>query len=395
MLPSTKDHKSQMTQRPTPTGSKRISLRGMRAQWSDFWSSPDPLLQHQGESGELSVAAIRLLVIGALLLLALLEVVQTPSEAARTAALVAAVALIIAFGTYLVTQRSFYRPWFGFATAILDVSLVSAALLVFMMTGRPDITANSGLLYAVYFIAIGATALRNDPRICSLAGLIGVLQYGALVAYADIQWDLATYDSELGTFDLTSHYGRLLLLTCAVFLSTHAVLRTQRLRWLAAKDPLTQLMNRGTFDERAQAEVSRAGRYNHTLSVAMLDIDHFKKFNDTYGHIVGDEVLRFLGEILPKSLRHSDLVARYGGEEFIILFPETPAEGAMKKAEYLRATIAQSSVTVSIGVAELPFDSSDMRTVIDIADQRLYQAKRAGRNRVFGPEGEVITASDQ
>jgi diguanylate cyclase (GGDEF)-like protein len=343
---------------------------------------------HQSESGELTVASIRLLVIGALLLLSVLQLVQESSPTTRTAVLVAAVALVIAFAVYVLTRRNFYRPWLGFATSILDVGLVTAALLVFMAIGRPDITANSRLLFATYFIAIGAMALRNDPRICALAGLIGVLAYGAVVAYADIQWDLTNHPTELGAFDLTSHYGRLLLLTCAVFLSTNVVLQTQRLRWLAAKDPLTHLINRGTFDERMEAEVARAGRHKHELSVAMIDIDHFKKFNDTYGHMVGDEVLRFLGEILPKALRRSDLVARYGGEEFMILFPETPASGAVKKVEELRESIEHSSVTVSIGVAELPADGSDMRTVIDCADQRMYQAKRAGRNRVVGPDGQ-------
>jgi len=375
-----------MDQRTTPSGNDRVSLRNLRAQWSEFWSSPDPLLLHQGESGELAVAGIRLSVIGALLLLSVLQLVQESSPTTRTAVVVAALALVIAFAVYVLTRRNFYRPWLGFATSILDVGLVTAALVVFMAIGRPDIAANSRLLFATYFIVIGAMALRNDPRICALAGLTGVLAYGAVVAYADIQWDLANHPTELGAFDLTSHYGRLLLLTCAVFLSTSVVLRTQRLRWLAAKDPLTHLINRGAFDERMQAEVARAVRHKHKLSVAMIDIDHFKQFNDTYGHMVGDEVLRLLADVLQKSVRRSDLVARYGGEEFIVLFPETPADSAVFKTEDLRKSVEPSSVTVSIGVAEIPSDGTDMRTVIDCADQRLYQAKRGGRNQVVGPD---------
>jgi diguanylate cyclase (GGDEF)-like protein len=250
-------------------------------------------------------------------------------------------------------------------------------------------------LYSAYFIAVGAMALRNDPRICALAGLVAVLAYGAVVAYADIQYDMTNRPTEMGTFDLTAHYGRLLLLTSAVFLSTTVVLRTQKLRWLAAKDPLTRLINRGAFDERMQAEVARAVRHKHELSVAMIDIDHFKQFNDAYGHMVGDEVLRVLANIFKQSVRRSDLVARYGGEEFIVLFPETPAANALFKAEDLRKSVEQSSVTVSIGVAEVPSDGTDMRTVIDCADQRLYQAKRAGRNRVVGPDGERGVLNDE
>ena len=118
----------------------------------------------------------------------------------------------------------------------------------------------------------------------------------------------------------------------------------------------------------------------------MIDIDHFKKFNDDFGHIVGDEVLKVLAEIFQQSLRKSDLIARYGGEEFIVLFPETPAEFAVLTADRLRVSVEQTTVTVSIGVAEMPTDGKDMRTVIDMADKRLYEAKHAGRNRVVGPQ---------
>jgi diguanylate cyclase (GGDEF)-like protein len=376
-----------MDRSPAATRRRSLSLRAMRDRWNTFWSAPDPLLLHQGESGELTVAHVRLLVVGILVLLTALQLIQAPSDFARLSAYLAAAVFAVAVFLYPITRRHLNRPWLGFATSITDVTLLSAALLVFTLAGWPDVAGNSRLLFGIYFIAIGAMALRNDPRICALAGLLGVLEYGAVVAYADIQWDLVNYPSALGTFDLTAHYGRLLLLTCAVFLSTSVVLRSEGLRWLAAKDPLTLLMNRGTFDERMQAEVARAVRHNHPLSVAMIDIDHFKKFNDTYGHIVGDEVLRVLGDMLTKSVRQSDLVARYGGEEFIVLFPETPSANAVYKAEDIRQTVEQSSVTVSIGVAELPSDGSDTRSVIDCADQRMYEAKREGRNRVVGADG--------
>jgi diguanylate cyclase (GGDEF)-like protein len=153
---------------------------------------------------------------------------------------------------------------------------------------------------------------------------------------------------------------------------------------MSAKDPLTGLMARGFFDERAQAEAARTLRYGRHLSVEMIDIDFFKRFNDTYGHAVGDEVLRVVGGML-RSVRQSDLVARYGGEEFIIVFPETPPDAAVVKAEELRQVIEPSSVTVSIGVAGLPSDGDDIWMVIDKADQRLYEAKQGGRNRVVGP----------
>lgn len=372
------------------------TLRPLITQWRDFWRTPDPLLLHEGGSGELAVAWLRLLLIGTLLLVPCVEILRTPgSQVARAGCLAGSIALVLAITIFVLARRSFYRPWFGFVTSILDVTFVSTALVVFLAFGRPDIVVNSRVIFPVYFIAVGAMALRYDARICVLAGLLGLLQYATIVAYADLRctWEVSgSSPSEYGPFSLGAHYARLAILFCAVVLSTNVALRKQRLRWLAAKDPLTGLINRGFFDERMQAEVARTNRTGRLLSVALIDIDHFKKCNDNFGHIVGDEVLRVLAEIFQKSLRKSDLVARYGGEEFIIMFPETPAEFAVQTANRLRLSIEQTTVTVSVGVAELPTDGKDMRTVIDRADMRLYEAKNAGRNRVIGPQDIELIA---
>jgi diguanylate cyclase (GGDEF)-like protein len=364
-------------------------LRPLVSQWRDFWRTPDPLLLHEGGSGELAVAWLRLLVIAFALVMPFVEFLRTPgSDLARTGFLSGAVAIVFAVGILVLTKRRFYRPWFGFVTSILDVTFVSAALVALLASGRPDIVVNSRVIYPVYFIAIGAMALRYDARICVLAGLFGVFQYATIVAFVDLRWALDAppfSTSEYGQFNIGAHYARLAILLCSVILSTDVALRKQRLRWLAARDPLTGLINRGFFDERMQAEVSRTNRTGRLLSVAMIDIDHFKRFNDDFGHIVGDEVLKVLAGIFKQSLRKSDLIARYGGEEFIVLFPETPAEFAVLTADRLRVSVEQSTVTVSIGISELPTDGKDMRTVIDMADMRLYEAKHAGRNRVIGP----------
>jgi diguanylate cyclase (GGDEF)-like protein len=364
-------------------------IRPLAAQWREFWRTPDPLLLHEGGSGELTVARLRLLVIACLLILPLVRLLRDAETQLSVVGFWSAVlALIIAAAVYVLTKQSFYRPWFGFVTSVLDVTFVSAALVALLIIGRPDAVVNSRIIYPAYFVAVGAMALRYDARICVLGGLLGLLQYAAIVAYADMHWNLDTLSytaSEYGQFSLGTHYTRLAILFCAVLLSTDVALRKQRLRWLAAKDPLTGLLNRGFFDERMQAEVSRTNRTGRLLSVALIDIDLFKKFNDNFGHIVGDEVLKVLAGIFQKSLRKSDLIARYGGEEFIAMFPETPAEYAVLTAERLRVAVEQTTVTVSIGVAELPTDGKDMRTVIDRADGRLYEAKNAGRNRVIGP----------
>jgi len=373
-------------------------MRGIRpllTQWRDFWRTPDPLLLHEGGSGELAAAWLRLIVVAILFAGPFVEFLRSPdSQVPLAESLAAAVVLILAIVVFILTKRSFYKPWFGFATSILDVTFVSGALVLYLAIERPDLAVNSRIIFPVYFVAVGAMALRYDARICVLGGLFGLLQYAAIVAYADIHWDLSAdpfSNSEYGQFDMAVHYSRLALLFCGVALSTNVALRKQRLRWLAAKDPLTGLLNRGFFDERMQAEVARTNRTGRLLSVALIDIDHFKRFNDDFGHIVGDEVLKVLAGIFRKSLRKSDLVARYGGEEFIVMFPETPAEFAVLTTERLRMAVEQTTVTVSAGVAELPTDGKDMRTVIDRADMRLYNAKSVGRNRVVGPQDVDIT----
>jgi diguanylate cyclase (GGDEF)-like protein len=204
-------------------------------------------------------------------------------------------------------------------------------------------------------------------------------------------------------FSWIAQMSRVVLLGSAAFIATMIVLRTQRLRWLSASDPLTQLMNRGFFDARMEEEEIRARRYERPLALAMIDIDRFKQFNDTYGHASGDEALRVVSRAIRTCVRRTDLVARYGGEEFMVAFLETDGDSAAQKAEDIRrAVMAQrvmlkgsrgvTNVTVSIGIAVWPRDADTLRSVIEKADRRLYAAKEAGRNRVVGPTDIVAPA---
>ncbi len=164
-----------------------------------------------------------------------------------------------------------------------------------------------------------------------------------------------------------------------------------KLAELAATDPLTQLRNRRVIYEHLEREFARARRYDHPLSVFMMDIDHFKSVNDNHGHGVGDEVLRVVARVLRNSTRETDIVGRYGGEEFIVLAPETGAEAAMIVGERIRTAIQAESeagagiptVTISIGVATTQaVEAAHFEDLIHLADQALYSAKRAGRNQV-------------
>ena len=166
-----------------------------------------------------------------------------------------------------------------------------------------------------------------------------------------------------------------------------------RLEALAHTDPLTQALNRRALTVRLGAELDRARRYDSVLSLLMMDLDHFKRINDTYGHLVGDDVLREVASLLLNAVRSVDLVARYGGEEFVVVLPETAEQGAVAFAERTRERIEQHvfrsgerlqlQLTCSIGVASFP--SARVESAEDLfarADAALYRAKADGRNRV-------------
>lgn len=164
----------------------------------------------------------------------------------------------------------------------------------------------------------------------------------------------------------------------------------EQTRQMAFVDGLTGVYNRRYFEQRILEELERAARYAGGLAVLMLDIDHFKRINDEFGHLLGDEVLRQLSTLLTQQLRKVDVVCRYGGEEFSILVPQTTGEHALGVAEKLRKVIGDwsfpgvpSPVTVSIGVADFPEHGATRDELVKAADAALYAAKQAGRNRVL------------
>jgi len=160
-----------------------------------------------------------------------------------------------------------------------------------------------------------------------------------------------------------------------------------RLQTLAMRDGLTELYNHRAFQERLESEFAQAMRQGMPLSLLLLDVDHFKQYNDAYGHPQGDDVLKTVASILEREARRNDSVARYGGEEFAIILPQAEPEGALLIAERLRQAIAghhwpQRSVTMSIGAATLSACKQSRAALIGEADRALYAAKASGRNQV-------------
>jgi diguanylate cyclase (GGDEF)-like protein len=159
-------------------------------------------------------------------------------------------------------------------------------------------------------------------------------------------------------------------------------------------DHLTRLYNRRYFMNRAAEEIERSLRHQAPLSVLMIDIDHFKNFNDTYGHSTGDRVLQTVARAMQDALRTSDICARHGGEEFAVLLPSTPGENAYYVAERMRRTLsgtrytglglpAEVNITISVGVATCPRDATVLDDLMDLSDKALYQAKAEGRDQVI------------
>lgn len=179
--------------------------------------------------------------------------------------------------------------------------------------------------------------------------------------------------------------------------SIHKVRLIERLHQLATTDSLTGIANRRYFFDEAARAFSHAQRYHEPLSALMLDIDHFKKVNDTYGHAAGDETLQGVVKLFLRELRSADLLGRYGGEEFAILLPATRLSDAFQAAERLRCAVGGHNfvanervfhVTLSIGVAQMGGPDDNLAALLERADQGLYRAKQAGRNRCVSVEGE-------
>lgn len=162
------------------------------------------------------------------------------------------------------------------------------------------------------------------------------------------------------------------------------------MKQLAYVDGLTGIFNRRYFEMRIAEELERASRFTGRLAVIMVDIDHFKRLNDEFGHLLGDEVLRGVSSILKHQLRKVDMVSRYGGEEFAVIVPETTGANALAVAEKLRRQVeahpfpgVPRPVTISCGVADYPTQGATRDELVAAADSALYQAKQAGRNRVM------------
>jgi len=368
------------------------------------WAKPDPALAAAGIEGEFVVARVRLMALAFLLITPIWNIIYNPQEPIHVTEFVVTVAAsIAAFSIWMMLRLGRWRPWVGFASSALDVSLVSAALVAFLVVGSPLIALNSRVTFDMYFLAIGATSLRYDARICIVVGLLALCQYAGLWTFAGAQYNLQdpAFVSGAGPYSAHDLFTRLILLGIAALLAVTIVRRAQRLLYLAARDRLTGLYNRGHFDRALNAAMEASARDGQPLSLAILDIDHFKQINDIYGHALGDRALCGVANLLARAMRRTDMVARYGGEEFVILMPSTPRNSALLRVEALRQAVAAFPIALgddktlminfSAGIAGTPADAGATmpNALLSCADERLLAAKRAGRARCIGTDAAM------
>ncbi|HTO74110.1 MAG TPA: GGDEF domain-containing protein, partial [Gemmatimonadales bacterium] len=370
------------------------------------WVRPDPALAAAGIEGEMVVAWVRVLAMALLMISPTLSLINEPGRPMHvTGFFVTLAASIAALAIWIMLRRGRWRPWIGFASSAFDVSMVSAALVTFLVVSSPIAALNSNVTFEMYFLAILATSLRYDARICIVVGALAVVEYGGLWLYSGVKYQLHDPSLAVGfaPYAPIDLFTRLILLGIATLLAVTIVRRAQRLLYLASRDRLTGLFNRGHFDRALATAMATASRDGQPLSLAILDLDEFKRINDQYGHALGDRALIQLADRLLRAMRRTDLVARYGGEEFVILMPGTLREAALVRMEALRQEVSlvpldvgapqPLAINFSAGVAGIPADgdsATDPKALLSVADSRLLVAKRTGRGRCIGADEAAV-----
>lgn len=366
------------------------------------WPPPEPALRDAGRRGELAIARARLYLVAVMALVPVASLVRDPGERGSWVGLgMAALVLVTSRLVLALARRGDPVPWLGFGTSAFDVTAVSAFHLLLFLSGDAAMALQSRVTFALYLLALTATGLRYDGRICTVAGGLAVAQWLAIVGWAD-STRRAEVAQQAGRFYGDTHVAgqieEVVVLVLASALAGIIVSRARALRLSSIHDGLTRLHNRTYLEERLTEELARAKRYRRPFAVAIMDIDHFKQVNDTLGHPAGDEVLRVVAARLREGVRNTDILARYGGEEFVLVFPETDAADARIKLESLRhsvgntpvdtGTTAPTPVTLSAGIAMYPGDAQTVLGLLEAADRRLLAAKGAGRNQLRDGDGE-------
>lgn len=304
---------------------------------------------------------------------------ETQSDAILETLAVVAIYNGAATAYYLNTGRKF-------SANVLYIDIVSVLLLVFFTGGLQSD------LYVFLIFLIGLCGIYNDFSSTMKAGVISAVGYTAACVFSGRYSAENILYSTLVIRDLLFLMAAFAISRINFEVKKYDELRKKEFR-LARTDKLTGLANRHYFDQKVKEEVEYANNYNTVLNVLMFDIDNFKGFNDTYGHLSGDKLLMLFSDIVRQCVRKSDIPIRYGGEEFMILIRDMDIIIAKSVGDRIRRQLEKQRiylgpqdehqrVTVSCGVAQYPRHAGDIKDVIEKADQALYHAKAIGKNIV-------------
>jgi diguanylate cyclase (GGDEF)-like protein len=290
-------------------------------------------------------------------------------------------------GIILLCALSFqlYLAWFPWReeravwVVAADVLMVSGALVMYVVRDRAIVATNSQIVFFGYFMVVALAAVRSDPRVARGVTWAIPSSY-AFVVFLAVAWrevHFAPPDTDYGTFRWVVQVSRLILLTSVTWIIHLDAARGASDRTEARHDPLTGLYNRRFLEELLAREMTWAQQQGRHLSVLLLDLDDFKAYNDTHGHLEGDTVLRQVAAALAGGIRPGDAVCRFGGDEFVVVLPNTSGEAARRLArELLRA--APPAVGLSAGVGCLGSDVATVAQLLGAADAALLRAKQAG-----------------
>ena len=359
-----------------------------------MFAQPDEVMLEVGSGGELIVARLRAVIALLLLLLPLMNASGGGSVRETLIGLGGAVLVNIFAQVWLALARRQRRHrWLPFASSAFDVTSATLVLMVLAYNHLPS-GLNSMVVWCGYLLAIALTALRGDVRVTVFAGALALLEYALLaaVAIASATSPEQLISTDYGAVTAGTQAQRLMLLAITTVITTMVTFRMQRVVEMSGTDGLTGLPNRVWLLHRMPRVMDAVHRDGSSLSLALIDLDNFKRVNDEAGHRTGDRALKHVVSILREAAEPGENLVRIGGQEFVLLMRK-PTGAAWERVDFLRRQLLQRPfeperggepfrLSLSAGIATYPQEGADLSRLLRRADQRLQEAKRDGRNRV-------------